>query len=197
LACKEGWILCKNEDTLTQDIIELKSGSHPLPNPNRLAFSNHKMQVVCYDMMLESTYGEHRKGFNAVFYFKCPESPYRNLVSEHIEKRQVLQERNEIVAYIYQLAARDFSVPERIKNNGVRGLPIFKESVLAQFQLFYQPGRIVTAYYQEMRSFLIREFINTKSGPAAERRGGGSTKWFRRALAGHQAAEGGGFQGDV
>ncbi|MDO6433113.1 ATP-dependent helicase [Flavitalea sp. BT771] len=157
-------LLCKNEDTRTQDIIELKSGSSPNPNPNRLAFPNHKMQVVCYDMMLESTYGKDRKGFNAVFYSKCPDSPYRNLVSEHLEKRQVLQERNEIVAHIYQLAGGDFSVLQRIKNEGVRGLPVFKETILAQFRASYEPGRIATEYYQQMIAFLLREFINTKVG---------------------------------
>lgn len=157
-------LLCKNEDTRTQDIIELKSGSSPNPHPHRLAFPNHKMQVVCYDMMLESTYGKDRKGFNAVFYSKCPDSPYRNLVSEHREKRQVLQERNEIVAYIYQLAGKDFSPLQKIKDQGITGLPVFKEHALAQFRLFYQPGRIATEYYQEMISFLLREFINTKVG---------------------------------
>jgi len=157
-------LLCKNEETRTQDIIELKSGSSPNPNPNRLAFPNHKMQVVCYDMMLESTYGKDRKGFNAVFYSKCPDSPYRNLVSEHLEKRQVLQERNEIVAHIYQLAGGDFSVLQRMKNEGVRGLPVFKETALAQFRTAYEPGRIATEYYQVMIAFLLREFINTKVG---------------------------------
>ncbi|HVW58581.1 MAG TPA: ATP-dependent helicase [Puia sp.] len=157
-------LLCKNEATRTQDIIELKSGSHPLPNPTRLAFPNHKMQVVCYDMMLESTYGKDRKGFNAVFYSKCPQSPYRNLVSEHMEKREVLQVRNEIVEHIYQLAGRDFSVLHRIKDRHVVGLAKFKEAALAQFRLFYQPGRIATEYYEEMVAFLLREFINTKVG---------------------------------
>jgi len=155
-------LLCKNGET--QDIIELKSGSHPLPNPTRLAFPNHKMQVVCYDMMLESTYGKDRRGFNAVFYSKCPDSPYRNLVSEHMEKREVLQIRNEIVEHIYQLAGRDFSVLHRIKDQHVNGLAKFKETALAQFRLFYQPGRIATEYYEEMMSFLLREFINTKVG---------------------------------
>jgi CRISPR/Cas system-associated exonuclease Cas4 (RecB family) len=157
-------LLCKNEETRTQDIIELKSGSHPLPNPTRLAFPNHKMQVVCYDMMLESTYGKDRRGFNAVFYSKCPDAPYRNLVSEHMEKREVLQVRNEIVEHIYQLAGRDFSVLRRIKDRPVTGLPAFKENILAQFRLFYQPGRIATEYYEEMIAFLLREFINTKVG---------------------------------
>jgi CRISPR/Cas system-associated exonuclease Cas4 (RecB family)/DNA polymerase III delta prime subunit len=155
-------LLCKNGET--QDIIELKSGSHPLPNPNRLAFPNHQMQVVCYDMMLESTYGKDRKGFNAVFYSKCPDSPYRNLVSEHREKREVLQVRNEIVGHIYQLADRNFSVLRRIKDHPVPGLPVFKETVLAQFRLFYHQGRIATEYYEEMIAFLLREFINTKVG---------------------------------
>ena len=155
-------LLCKSGDT--QDIIELKSGSSPAPNPGRLAFPNHQMQVICYDMMLESTYGQHRKGFNAVFYSKCRISPYRNLVSEHREKNQVLEIRNNIVARIYALASGDFSVMEQIKTRGVAGLPIFKEAALAQFRNAYEPERIATAYYQQMIAFLLREFVNTKVG---------------------------------
>jgi hypothetical protein len=147
-----------------QDIIELKSGTSPNPNAGRMAFPNHKMQVVCYDMMLESTYGRDRKGFNAVFYSKCQISPYRHLVSEHREKRQILEQRNEIVAQIYRLAAKDFSVLQRIRLQGIQGLPVFKEQVLSLFQTAYEPGRIATEYYQEMVSFLIRENINTKVG---------------------------------
>ena len=62
------------------------------------------------------------------------------------------------------MAARDFSVLDRIKNEGVRGLPVYKETALAQFRTAYEPGRIATEYYQEMVSFLLREFINTKVG---------------------------------
>lgn len=155
-------LLCKKDGV--QDIIELKSGSSPNPNAGRMAFPNHKMQVVCYDMMLESTYGKDRKGFNAVFYSKCQISPYRHLVSEHREKMQILEQRNEIVAQIYRLATKDFSVLERIKVQGIQGLPVFKDQVLTLFQKAYEPGRIATEYYQEMVSFLIRENINTKVG---------------------------------
>ena len=155
-------LLCKKDGV--QDIIELKSGSSPNPNAGRMAFPNHKMQVVCYDMMLESTYGKDRKGFNAVFYSKCQISPYRHLVSEHREKMQILEQRNEIVAQIFRLAAKDFSVLERIKLQGIPGLPVFKDQVLTLFQKAYEPGRIATEYYQEMVSFLIRENINTKVG---------------------------------
>src|SRR6186713_3019727 len=111
-------LLCNNEATRTKDVIELKSGSPPNPSPGRMASPGHTMQVVCYDMMLESTYGKDRKGFNAVFYSRCQVSPYRNLVSEHREKRQVLDQRNEIVADIYRLAEKDFSVLERIRTEG-------------------------------------------------------------------------------
>ncbi|HEY4207621.1 MAG TPA: AAA domain-containing protein, partial [Puia sp.] len=155
-------LLCKKDGV--QDIIELKSGNSPNPGAGRMAFPNHKMQVVCYDMMLESTYGKDRRGFNAVFYSKCQISPYRHLVSEHRERMQILEQRNEIVAQIYSLAARDFSVLDRIKVQGIPGLPVFKEHVLGLFQRSYEPGRIATEYYQEMVSFLIRENINSKVG---------------------------------
>jgi len=157
-------LLCNNEATRTKDVIELKSGSPPNPSPGRMASPGHTMQVVCYDLMLESTYGKDRKGFNAVFYSRCQVSPYRNLVSEHREKRQVLDQRNEIVADIYRLAEKDFSVLERIRTEGVAGLPPFKVAALDLFRSAYAPGKITTEYYQEMMAFLLREYTNAKVG---------------------------------
>lgn len=156
-------ILSKDRKNGARDIIELKSGNPS--NPNRsIAWVNHKVQVICYDMLLESTYGGDRKGTNAVFYSKCTISPYRNLVSDFGEKRWMLEKRNEIVARIYELAAGNYATLLRIKETGIPCLPAFNEGLLGNFQGAYQPGRITTEYYQEMVSFLLRELINAKVG---------------------------------
>ena len=50
----------------TKDIVELKSGKPS--NPDIItAWANHKMQLVSYDMLLQSTYGVNRQGANSIF----------------------------------------------------------------------------------------------------------------------------------
>jgi hypothetical protein len=147
----------------TKDIIELKSGSPSTPNL-AIAWANHKMQVVSYDLLLKSTYGQNRRGFNAVFYSKCDVEPYRNIVSDHKEWNAALRVRNEIVARIYTLAGSDFSLLQQIKQTGIPGLPRFSEAELSQFQNLYDPGKITTQYYQELLAFTLREMINAKVG---------------------------------
>ena len=156
-------LLCINQDLDSRDIIELKSGSPSNPNYS-IAWSNHKMQVVCYDMLLESAYGPNRRGSNMVFYSRCTISPYRNLVSEVREKQDVVSRRNEIVANIYKLAAGDYTTLQRIHRDGIRGIPPFGMAALQAFQQFYDPKRIASQYYQELVAFTLRELINAKVG---------------------------------
>lgn len=155
-------LLGVNHTLDARDIIELKSGSPA--SPDYVAWSNHKMQVVCYDLLLKSTYGEDRQGFNAVFYSRCNITPYRNIVSEHAEWHRALIIRNSIVFKLYKLAERDFSILNTIKENGIPGLPRFSETELMRFQSYYYPSRIATQYYHEMLAFTLREMINTKVG---------------------------------
>lgn len=146
-----------------KNIVELKSGSPSNP-VNSDAWAGHRMQVVCYDMLLESTYGENRRGSNTVFYSKCTISPWRSIVSEHREKVSVLNRRNEIVASLYKLANGDTSPLQRIKDRGVPGIPGFSLDKLEAFRQWYAPDRIATQYYQELLAFILRELINTKVG---------------------------------
>jgi hypothetical protein len=147
----------------SKDIVELKSGS-PCNPEYTIAWLNHKMQVVSYDMLLQSTYGEKRQGTNAVFYSKCIVKPYRDIVSEHNEKIDVLNLRNEITAKIYQLANRDFSQLQKIKQEGITGIPPFKIAELDTFRRLYDPTKITSQYYQELVAFTLREMINAKVG---------------------------------
>ena len=157
-------LLAINRKLNAKDIIELKSGSPSDPGSRQVAWSNHRMQVVCYDLLLKSTYGENRQGSNAVFYSRCNISPYRHIVSEHAEWHQALAIRNSIVFKLYKLAERDFSMLNAIKEKGIPGLPRYSETELARFQYFYDPSKIATQYYQEMLAFTLREMINTKVG---------------------------------
>jgi DNA replication ATP-dependent helicase Dna2 len=152
-----------NRELGSKDIVELKSGGPSNPTQT-IAWANHKMQVVSYDMLLQSTYGDKRQGANAVFYSKCTVKPYRNIVSEHSEKIDVLNTRNEITAKIYQLANGDFSQLHKIRYEGIASLPVYKRNELDAFKRFYDPTKITSQYYQELMAFTLREMINAKVG---------------------------------
>ncbi|MBK9983871.1 MAG: PD-(D/E)XK nuclease family protein [Saprospiraceae bacterium] len=156
-------LLSGNEEVFVQNILELKSGSSPNPNMN-IAWPGHHMQVVCYDMALESTYGANRNGTNSIFYSGCNIMPRRNIVSEHREKQRVLKIRNYIVTKVFRLAENDFTILEKIKINGINPLPPFHANALKEFRQYYIPTSIETYYYNEMVAFTLRELINSKVG---------------------------------
>ncbi len=142
----------------SKDIVELKSGTAPYPGRE---WKNHKMQVVAYNMMLESTY-EKYQGTNEIFYSKS-DKPRRNIVSEYKEKHDLLKIRNEIVTKIYQLAKGNFCSLDNLKINGITELPEYNRRRLQRFQQNYQPGRLTTSYYQQLLAFTLRELINSKT----------------------------------
>ncbi|AIE73326.1 MULTISPECIES: DEAD/DEAH box helicase [unclassified Synechocystis] len=141
-----------------KDIIELKSGGPPRPGRE---WKNHKMQVVAYNMMLESTY-ENYVGSKEIFYSKS-DQPRRNIVSESQEKNELIKIRNEIVCQIYQLATGDFSNLDQLKADGAGELPEYNQRRLKRFQQNYQPEKLTTNYYQQLLSFILRELINSKT----------------------------------
>ncbi|MBD2653203.1 ATP-dependent helicase [Synechocystis sp. FACHB-383] len=147
----------------SKDIIELKSGGAPYPGRE---WKNHKMQVVAYNMMLESTYGNY-VGNKEIFYSKS-DQPRRSIVSESQEKNELIKVRNEIVSKIYQLAKGDFISLDKLKNNGAGELPEYNQRRLNRFQQGYQPGRLTTNYYQQLISFTLRELINNKTSDSQQ-----------------------------
>ncbi|MBE9174479.1 ATP-dependent helicase [Synechocystis salina LEGE 06155] len=147
----------------SKDIIELKSGGAPYPGRE---WKNHKMQVVAYNMMLESTYGNY-VGSKEIFYSKS-DQPRRNIVSESQEKKELIKIRNEIVDKIYQLAKGDFVSLDKLKNNGAGELPEYNQRRLNRFQQGYQPGRLTTNYYQQLLAFTLRELINNKTSDSQQ-----------------------------
>ena len=151
-----------NQDQ-SKDIVELKSGTPSNPKFS-IAWPGHKYQVVNYDLLLNSTYGNNRQGSNSVFYSRCQNRPYRNIVSESKEKQRALIIRNRIVKSIYKLSQNDFNILENIKNKGISFLPIFRNKALTYFQSVYGVNDIVTKYYNEMIAFVLRELINAKVG---------------------------------
>lgn len=159
-------LLAINPNSAAKDIVELKSGRPSNPSYN-IAWENHKMQVVCYDLALGSTYGKGYTGTTAVYYSKKTTDnlvPLRNIVSESKEQGSALKIRNEIVSKVYRLAIGDFSMLDVIRQKGIPELPPYKQAELALFQKNYHPGTLATQYYCELLSFTLRELINAKVG---------------------------------
>jgi len=150
-----------------KNIVELKSGGPTNPDLS-IARENHKMQAVCYDMVLESTYTNVSKNNVAVFYSKKTDfnlSPYRYIVSEYQEKSAVLKIRNEIVSKILAISQKDYSTLNELLNpNFAINLPMYLISHLEEIQKYLSKASVTRIYFQELLSFILRELIIAKTG---------------------------------
>jgi hypothetical protein len=171
----------KGETNKPEHVLELKSGR--ASNPTQInAWRGHAIQVVCYAMLLESTYQTNYTVSSSLYYSQCQIIPERNITAEHKEKQSVLKIRNQIVSSIIRLSLNDFSTLERIKDQGIVHLPSFSESQLGKFQEHYRPNTTTIVYYQELLAFILRELIFAKIGSANgqrdERQPGLSSIWL-------------------
>lgn len=165
-----------------KNIIELKSGTPTNPNISSIAKENHKMQAVCYDMILESTYPNSTQNTVAVYYSKKTDfnfTPYRFIVSEYKEKSAVLKIRNEIVSKILALSQQDYSTfNELLHPNFATHLPWYLSSPLEDFQNYLSQESISRIYYRELLSFVLRELIIAKIGTGRGEEEGRSENGF-------------------
>lgn len=161
-------LLNETKDREGKNIIELKSGNPTNPDISSIARENHKMQAVCYDMVLESTYPNTTQNSVAVFYSKKTDfnlTPYRYIVSEYQEKSSVLKIRNEIVSKIFALSQNDFSTLNELLNpNLATSLPPYLKSSLEELQNNFAQNSISRIYFTQLLSFVLRELITAKIG---------------------------------
>ena len=129
-----------------------------------MAWPGHKMQVVCYDMMLHSTYGSNDSSVKSVFYSGDIAHPRRNILSENREKQSINHVRNHIVHWCHKVANHDYHLFYHIQKNGIPSTPVFLQPLLQVFQTHYKPVEIQTKYYNELFSFSLRELIAGKVG---------------------------------
>ena len=146
-----------------KDIVELKSGK-PSNYRYSVAWPSHQYQVVVYDLLLNSTYGQNRQGMNAIFYSADPIKPKRNIISESNEQQHALRVRNQIVKHIYNLAKNDFGIFKQFKEQGIALLPQYNNAALSKFKQHYGENPLATKYYNELIAFVLRELITTKTG---------------------------------
>ncbi len=86
------------------DIFELKSGSAP----NIDAWPEHRVQVYCYHLLVESCYN-NRAGNDYVFYSKLQQPAHDIQINKAIVN-DIMMVRNHIVSYEYQLATGNFDI---------------------------------------------------------------------------------------
>ena len=155
-------------DGSRKDIVELKSGSPA--SPKFLAWPGQIMQVVAYDLLLSSTYPDEQVGSKSIFYSRAELDPYRIITSEHREKYGLSRLRNEIVRAMQQIAENDFSMFQKIADQGFLYVPKFHQEHLEEYQRRFQQdgqGELKTFrkdYFLEMVAFTMRELINAKVG---------------------------------
>ena len=160
-----------SDDQMRKDIYELKSGKAPFGST---LWKANQIQVACYNMLLESTYGEDRRGTSAVFYSSAKTSPLRNSLSSLAEKIQICNLRNEIISFIYDIAEEKYSVLGKLNIDEIGIFSPFDKDKIELFSLFYHSlSKIELAYYQSFLSFYVREMITAKTGAltSAERDG--------------------------
>lgn len=160
-------LLNESKEKEGKNIIELKSGRPTNANIS-ITRENHKMQAVCYDMILESSYPNHNPNTVAVYYSNKTDfnfSPYRYIVSEYQEKSAVLKIRNEIVCKILAIAEKDYSTLNEFLNpNFAINLPRYLLPHFEELNKYLNKASKTRIYFQELLSFVLRELIIAKIG---------------------------------
>ncbi len=149
------------ENPLRKDIIELKSGKAPDFNH----WKNYEMQVVGYNMLLRSTFGEHRTGTSAILYSRAEHDSLRNVSSTHIAELELLALRNGVVSALLDIAAGRLKVLDAIGPEILPDAPPFVRDGFSRFaQAWRSAAPLPRAYYSAYLSFVVREFLNAKCG---------------------------------
>ena len=148
-------------DPLRKDIYELKSGKAPDYN----VWSNNEMQVVGYNLLLRSAFGDRRSGSSAILYSAAAANPLRNVTSTLASENRLLAVRNTFVAHLLAIAAGDDSVLDTIRQEAGMDLPSFIRDDFARYHSAYRGADDFTrTYYRRFLGFVIREFLNAKCG---------------------------------
>ncbi|MCB0695311.1 MAG: AAA family ATPase [Chitinophagales bacterium] len=154
-----------------KDIFELKSGGHPNDDT---VWINNQVQVVCYQLLLQSVFGRKRFGTSAVFYSAAKSQPMRNVASSpHFEAR-VQFVRNMVVRGIFDLAMGKTWLLGRMDPQKIGLIPSFSRDILVSLHAALTGASpLERTWYETFLAFVIRELITAKvGGPGEEERRG-------------------------
>ena len=145
-----------------KDIFELKSGARV---PSGDVWRNHKMQVVCYNMLLSSTFGKQRVGTSSILYSAAASNPVRNVASVIFDEWQVLHVRNHIAGGLFRLSNGDYSLLRRINSHDFGEAPPYKTDDIGAFEgAYHLASEMEKKYYQHLLTFCLKEHQVAKIG---------------------------------
>ena len=149
------------DDPLRKDVYELKSGKAPDYN----VWSNNEMQVVGYNLLMRSAFGQGRTGSSAILYSAAAATPLRNVTSTLASENRLLAVRNVFVAHLLAIAAGDDAVLDSIRPDAGMDLPSFLRDDFGRYHAAYSVADELTkTYYRRFLGFVLREFLNAKCG---------------------------------
>ncbi|MEI7483238.1 MAG: AAA domain-containing protein [Ignavibacteriota bacterium] len=144
------------------NIFELKSGKAP---KDKSVWQNHKMQIVCYNLLLKSAFGSNRKGTSSILYSSTNQYSFRSVSSAIFEEKAVLSVRNQIVSEIFNLSVNYYSILNKFLNSEVGTVPPFSMNDVIEFStLLNSVTELESKYYRYHLSFAIREQMESKIG---------------------------------
>ncbi|TAE53436.1 MAG: DEAD/DEAH box helicase, partial [Bacteroidetes bacterium] len=153
------------EDPERRDVFELKSGKEPRGH----VAPSHKVQVLCYDMLLRSVFSTKRKGNSAIFYSQAASQPLRNVTATRQEEQRLIYLRNRLVSDLFRLTDRNFRLLGDIHPEHFGPRIIYKEAQILQFQEQYDSASLLEkAYFEEFAAFVLRELRTAKIGDGEE-----------------------------
>ncbi|MFA7360899.1 MAG: ATP-binding protein [Candidatus Kapaibacterium sp.] len=150
----------KNADH--KNVFELKSGKPPA---NNNIWPNNKMQLVCYNLLMKSTFGNDRKGITSVLYSSAKQSPFRAVAISPNDEKRVLSIRNSIISDIFKLQENTFDILYKFLHADIGVTPVFSKNDIIEFSNLLKEASILESkYYRYNLAFALREFISSKIG---------------------------------
>ena len=145
-----------------KNVFELKSGKPPSHNS---IWPNNKMQLVCYNLLMKSTFGDPRKGTTSILYSAAKQSPFRAVAISLKEEKRVISVRNRIVSEIFRLQENKFDILYKFLHADIGVTPIFSKNDIIEFSnLLKEASVLESKYYRYNLAFALRELITTKIG---------------------------------
>ena len=173
------------DDPLKKTVIELKSGNAPDPGlPVHMqghslpmgAWKNHVIQVACYNLLLDSAF-PGRTGESRLLYPKDPMNPIRNVINDHLAKREAMRIRNAILTLEHEIMERRFGALTALySDEELKKMTPFAREEAMHFKAFMeQLDKSSLLYVYASISFILREQYSARVGTA--QRPGLSAMW--------------------
>ncbi|MBK6680659.1 MAG: hypothetical protein IPG53_11830 [Ignavibacteriales bacterium] len=113
--------------------------------------------------MMQSNFGNDRRGDSSIFYSAATTSPIRNVSVMTTKSIEFLTGRNEIFLMLYLLKQNDDRVFSRLLQFSAPGLPEFILKNIARFKTVFEAASpLEQKYYRASVSFLINELFDSK-----------------------------------